>query len=76
MSAELGEKERKCAGQTQDILSLSEQVQKLSAELKAVTGAKNDLTQTVIIYCDFILVDILGFHVILSTITSCVGKLL
>lgn len=47
LSADLGEKERKCASQTQELLSLSDQVQRHMAELKQVSTAKEDLSQNV-----------------------------
>ena len=45
--AEHSEKDRRCTSQSQEILTLSDQVQKLSTELKLVSSAKDDLTHNV-----------------------------
>ena len=47
MIADHSEKDRRCTSQSQEILTLSDQVQKLSTELKLVSSAKDDLTHNV-----------------------------
>ena len=47
MIADHSEKDRRCTSQSQEILTLSDQVQKLSTELKLISSAKDDLTHNV-----------------------------
>lgn len=47
MGTDLADRERKCNSQTQEILTLTDQVQRLTAELKQVSGAREDLSQSV-----------------------------
>ena len=50
LSADLADKERRCTSQSNEILTLSDQVHRLTAEVKQATTTKEDLSQTVRIF--------------------------
>lgn len=59
LSAEFSDKERKCGTQMQEILNLNDQLQKLTAEHRLITAAKEDLGQAVsnVRYLRYIILD-------------------